>query len=543
MKNKVSNFIAMFIGLAVFMIVYGCDVLNPAFGAWLMQKGDLMQHYLGWRFYRKSEWLFPFGLTDNLAYPDYSSVIYTDSIPLFAVLFKMLSPILPDTFQYFGIWGAVSFMLQGLFAVNILKECSVGKIQAYIGSILFILSPVVIEKMFYHTALGGHWIILAAIYMFVRHKKDYDNIKMTSACWGMIGVLVAGIHMYYLPMCGAVLCGYVLCSLIMGKKAKVKYLMPGITFLTGLLGNTFLLGGFYGKVQTGGGELGYFSFNLNGFFNAQGYSKIFHRLELYTDGQYEGFSYLGLGMILLLIMSLIYVSVGCVCRSFKLSRDFLIYAFIYLMISIGLVILAASPYISLNDKLIFEIPYSSTLFHYWSIFRSSGRLIWPVYYFVFVGVIVLNARFWGKYNKTAVPAVIVVIAVSAQIWDMSDKLIDTHNGYSAKNEYSYGFGSDVWDAIADRQDFEHVIWVSDDFEAWDILPIAKFACDNDLTLNNFYFARGMDVKENTKKSMENLSDDCVYVFLPDQTEGIEKYGLNLYEADGYIIGTTVALGG
>lgn len=38
--------------------------------------------------------------------------------------------------------------------------------------------------MFKHTALGGHWMILAAVYLFVRHGKDYFNTKKAI---GMLG--------------------------------------------------------------------------------------------------------------------------------------------------------------------------------------------------------------------------------------------------------------------------------------------------------------------------------------------------------------------
>jgi hypothetical protein len=43
------------------------------------------------------------------------------------------------------------------------------------------------------------------------------------------------------------------------------------------------------------------------------------------------------------------------------------------------------------------------------------------------------------------------------------------------------------------------------------------------------------VRENTEKSLNNLSDDCIYLFNADDELG---YDLNYYEADGYIVGTT-----
>ncbi len=77
-----------------------------------------------------------------------------------------------------------------------------GKVQALIGSTFFVISPIVIERMFRHTALGGHWMILAAVYLYVRHEKDYQKLK-NDCVLGILGGLIAAVHLYFLPMCGA----------------------------------------------------------------------------------------------------------------------------------------------------------------------------------------------------------------------------------------------------------------------------------------------------------------------------------------------------
>ena len=134
-SDGILYILSSMIGIVVFIALYGVDVLNPFYDDWLLGKGDLTQHYLGWCFYRRGDWTFPIGLTDNLAYPSYTSIIFTDSIPVLAVFFKMFSFILPDTFQYFGWWGIACFALHGFFAVKILREFSIGEIQTLIGSV------------------------------------------------------------------------------------------------------------------------------------------------------------------------------------------------------------------------------------------------------------------------------------------------------------------------------------------------------------------------------------------------------------------------
>lgn len=537
-KTKVLYLTVMFLGALCFIAVYGIRVLNPCYVDWLLNRGDLTQHYLGWCFFRESDWTFPLGLTNRLAYPDYSSVIYTDSIPLFAVFFKLLSPILPEAFQYFGWWGLACFMLQGLFAAKILNALQVGKGQILIGSLLFILSPIVIEKMFRHTALGGHWIILFAIYLFVRHSSIYTDIKKTMLYWGLVGVYIGSVHMYLLPMCGAFLCGFVLCSWLKEKRFSLKYALPGVSFAVCLFVTTYLLGGFSTRAEAGSDGLGAFSFNLNGFFNAKGYSKFLPSLTTYHDGQYEGFAYLGLGVSLLLVIALVYIVI-CIYRAvrtgnWKPDRDFVIYGIMYVLMSAGLILFAASPEVTLGDRLLFVLTDSSTLTHYWSMFRSSGRIVWPVCYLIMTGVIVCNDRL---FQKRYVAAIVLAVCTFVQIFDISGKLGGQRNTFAGEVIYESPLKSDIWAQLSEKGGFEHIVWVSHNIDNNGIMHIAKYAYDNGMTMNNYYFARGINVNENTRKSLENPDKSCIYIFRSDETDGIEAYGLHIYEADDYFVGT------
>ena len=80
------------LGAICFIGVYGVKILDFTNTAWLFDNDhDLRQHYLGWCHFRSDPWQFPFGLFDSLSYPNSMSIIYTDSIPIFAVAFKIIS--------------------------------------------------------------------------------------------------------------------------------------------------------------------------------------------------------------------------------------------------------------------------------------------------------------------------------------------------------------------------------------------------------------------------------------------------------------------
>src|SRR5699024_9986052 len=80
-------------GVAVVLALYGVRVLDVTNADWILNSGaDPSQQYLGWQFYRGSELRLPYlGMSYNTVYPYRTSVLYSDSIPLLALLFKPFS--------------------------------------------------------------------------------------------------------------------------------------------------------------------------------------------------------------------------------------------------------------------------------------------------------------------------------------------------------------------------------------------------------------------------------------------------------------------
>lgn len=215
-KNRVWLSAAA-LGMITFICIYGIRVLNVTYDAWLLNGGDLSQHYLGWCFFRNSDWFFPVGLMNTIAYPNRVSVIFTDSIPLLAVIFKGLRALLPETFQYFGIWGILCFGLQGAFGALILRHYLKDEITAIIGSLFFVIAPIVIYRMFMHSALGGQWLLLFAFWLGLERDK-FSPVKKV-ILWSILGFLCGSIHLYFVPMCGLIMCAFLLEELIQKKKS------------------------------------------------------------------------------------------------------------------------------------------------------------------------------------------------------------------------------------------------------------------------------------------------------------------------------------
>lgn len=531
-------------GMAVFILIYGYRILSPAYTDWLMVfgHGDPQQHFLGWRFFRQSAWHFPIGLMDNLGYPFLTSIVYTDSIPIFAVIFKLLSPILPDPFQYFGLWGILCYALQGALGALLCLKYARSNTQAFLGSLLFILSPIVLNRMFYHSALAGQWIILLGLLFVVYHSTLEQRPVRAILAWGGLGALIGSIHLYFLPMCGILCLGY--CAFDIFRNKRWYGILPVVSLVLFAVGASWLFGAFSTPASASLDGLGRYSFNLNSFVNPLGYehSAILRNLPTYGDGQHEGLAYLGFGVIILCVVSLALCVESYLRRSddrYSLRDDLRqnrLSLIIFAAMSVVCLIVAVSPTVTFNDRALFTVPLPSRLLNIWAIFRSSGRLIWPVNYMILLGAIALLT---GRQNRRFA-VLILACCVGLQAYDLSLQMRGLHKQYSQRVQYENPLDLDFWDDLGNDGEIRHLI-THDDLQEY-LYPLSDVALRNHWTVNDFYFARSIDgIWKTFGNSIEAPEDDMLFVIRAPRFAEIAMHAdtrISFYDAGDLVIGST-----
>lgn len=140
-----------------------------------------------------------------------------------------------------------------------------------------------------------------------------------------------------------------------------------------------------------------------------------------------------------------------------------------------------------------------------------------------------------------IPFLLLTGCCILQMVDISGKLYEQRERFAPRRTYVSALQDGIWDELAEREGLAHFVWVSNSYENRQILEMAKWAYDNMLTMNIFYFARGLSVIEDTQYSVQHPDDSYVFVFKPEELPEYLDCGLNFYEADGYIVGTTFAL--
>ena len=183
-KNQliISHNIIIFIYALLFGGLYASyligNKLNPSDIDWLLASRDPAQHFLGWVFFRNDSWHWPLTFTQDLLYPTGTSIAYTDSIPLFAIVFKLFSPVLPARFQYFGLYIFLSFILQFFWGAKLGQLFSRNSLFCATASgLLFMLAPPLNLRVHGHIALTSHWLILASIWSYIRLSNDFKNLS------------------------------------------------------------------------------------------------------------------------------------------------------------------------------------------------------------------------------------------------------------------------------------------------------------------------------------------------------------------------------
>lgn len=540
MRKQRSIWISALLGGLLFLSIYGIRVLNPEYTSWLYSAGsDLTQHYLGWMAFRNSDVSFPIGLTDQLSYPEKISIIFTDSIPIFAVSFKLLASVLyrvfsyslPENFQYFGWWGLLTFVLNGALSAKILQKYLKNEFQIAMGSAFFILSFQVLHRMFFHTALAAHWIILLSIYPMIYRKEISRKKKMF--IWALVGFLCSSVHLYFLAMCGLIFIGFAILDYGEEKQQPVikRLGVEGIYFLAFIVTTllvTYILGGFAGGFTSYASGLGRGSLNLNGFINQQGHGVLLPQMPV-MEGQYEGFAYLGAGIMFLLMVTVIELIRSRKLQEICKTRMFVGGGIIF----VAALFMSLSSKITLGEKVLLEIPVHEIVENLWATFRSTGRIAWVCVYLLFLFALCADYKIVSSGKKT----VFIMIALCIQLLDLANMMRECHT-WSHEIIYEYQIDEKLWNDIVEQNNIRHILFTFDYTQNEDY-PVTIYALEHDLTTNDFYFARDYSTSARNwrRRFLENPQEETIYLWKANNTLDCSDFDLEYFQLDdNYVAG-------
>jgi len=387
-SSQVGVLISCAIGMAACLLLTGGSMLVPGNTHWLSHT-DLAQSYLGWAFFRESPWQWPPGGSPMYGIGLGGSVYYSDSIPLLAMPFKLASPWLPDVFQYFGVWLLACFVLQAVFAWKILSLESTSWLTRLTGCLFVVTAPPMLMRLTGHMALCGQWTILAALYLYLRPEP-----RRPASAWMALAVASILIHAYLFFMVAAIWAADLirrhLASPRQEMTAGVRWkalLIEGMAMTSVALAAAWTGGLFLAAKGAAASGFGVYKMNLLGPIDGDSWSHVGLNFPQ-GPGEYEGFSYLGLGGIALLaIASIVRLLVkprepSCTSRWWPLA-----------LVSSMLTLLAVTNHVGFGSRQWYvTLPswIERPLAH--SPIQSTGRLFWVPYYALLLGAMASLAR-------------------------------------------------------------------------------------------------------------------------------------------------------
>lgn len=484
-RDRLLLFFGAVLGAAAFFLVLGLsplDVTNDAFCRGGYIEKDIQQHYAGWLFYRQSGLSFPLCIATNINVPQGLSVAYTDSIPLFAAFFRLLSPLLPDTFQYFGWFTLLCLMLQGAFGARLLGLFMQGYTLPLLGDLLFVFSPVLWERVLRHTSLAAQFFVLAALYYYFLGCRTG---RFRFGGLFVLNILAITVHPYFLPMTYAITFALLLRHALCHR----QFVRPALWLAADLaltLAAGWVFGLFYGTASGGSDALyGYFGMNLNSLWNPAGVNGVDWSLFLpkqnQVGGNYDAFAYLGAGVLLALVVCGL---VSVICRPRRilnlLQRHWTLAA-----VSMVLTLFAVSHVVTANGVTLVTLPLPAACIKLFSVFRSGGRMFWPVYYLLILAACVGVSRLF-KRKDLCTAAVAFLAAV--QLLDLAPGLVQRNQAFALAQQseaFPSQLTSDFWQQAAGR----YTTIASMDGLQNDALHLALYTADLGMSTNDPFAAR------------------------------------------------------
>ena len=142
LDNKV-NLLFLFISFLCLIGIVGIENISFKSTKWLHDLETSIAQ-TGWYFFKNDIWRFPLGSNPNYGISLGNSIIFSDSIPILALLFKSLRSFIPENFQYFSFWYFICFYLQLFLSFKILKKFTNSFPHSLLGSFFFLIAPIFI---------------------------------------------------------------------------------------------------------------------------------------------------------------------------------------------------------------------------------------------------------------------------------------------------------------------------------------------------------------------------------------------------------------
>ncbi len=368
--------LSLAVGLALTLTVFDLDFLTGRSPFWLFPQGvipgsddDMAEAFAGYLYFLRSPWHIPLFFVPSLGFPTGASILYTDSLPIVALAGKCIHALTGALPNLFGLYIAACFCLSGVAMTAVLILANVTSIAAMlVATVLADCMPALLWR-WGHVGPQAHFLLIGSIALYVwsarhapsRHLRTVWTIWLVACMWT---------SQYFF-----VLSGLLWAASLLQRPSREgmtrDILQPFVTI--------FGVAALSGQFGPGAGlpfspSYGAYSMNLLSPFVPQ-FSGLLPGLGGAIDathGQYEGFNYLGAGVLLVTVAAA--PSEISWLRTHAKAHRWL------LAILLLCTLFAVSHRVFVGPHLLLDLHLPGPLVSLLGIFRASGRFFWLVAY-------------------------------------------------------------------------------------------------------------------------------------------------------------------
>jgi hypothetical protein len=373
-------------------------------GKWVRPEGDFIGYVVAWHYFIGDAWRLPLFEVPAMEYPEGGSVIFSDALPLTALITKVLHSLFGVAVIPFGWWTFLTYVLHGAMAARLVWACGTRSLWSSLGAATLALCNIFFLWRLPHIALSSHFVLIWALAVYFESARR-GRLRTVEIC--LLLAITMMVNAYLFAMAAVVAAATVIALWQQKQLRWIDLRTLGVGFLI-LVGAAIVQG--YGVLLARPGSLtapgfGVYSWNMvtllvppEGFW---GFPRGVVRDA--TGGQYEGETYIGTGAVLMLVTAAV-ISPRALLVHVR-RHPVLVATLAFLALT------AASNKVYAGSRLLLAYDLPEVVESVAGTFRATGRFIWPVAY----ALITVPIAFVFRQLRPALAVSLMVVAIALQL--------------------------------------------------------------------------------------------------------------------------------
>src|SRR5665213_2124591 len=392
------------VGLAHALLMFPLGLIAGTSAWWDFPHGiitlshaDIGTSLAGYLYFLHAPWGMPLLHVTALGAPVGSNIAFVDAVPLVALLGKIAFTLTGHAVNLLGLWVLACYSLSAPAMALLLWEAGERRLLPVLAGAVFAAATPYLLFRWGHISLGEHFLPILALALYLRTVQRPDD-RGVELCWFALLAACILVHPYFFAMAGPCWAAALAQNRIDGRLSTRA--VTALLLATGILAP--------GNASAGASGYGRWSLDPFSPFVPQlsGIVPWMAERRIGDTYQYEGFVYLGGGVLLLLVASL-RTGIALICARWRAHA-------VMLIVLTGFVLFAISNVIDVGFASL-TIPVPWRILYYLGAFRASGRFFWPVGYALMALAVFATARAW----KPGAAASLLVVAISLQLVDVA----------------------------------------------------------------------------------------------------------------------------